>query len=74
MRILKIGRKVSRGRSQLVLTLVREQVEENLERWRYKLERRGIKVSHSKKEYMSVNEWGGGKMMRMQGVKVKKVQ
>ena len=31
----------------------REQVEEHLERWRYALERSGMKVSHSKTEYMS---------------------
>ena len=31
-----------------------EQVEDNLERWRYALERRGMKVSHSKTEYMRV--------------------
>ncbi|KAK3548193.1 hypothetical protein QTP70_005181 [Hemibagrus guttatus] len=30
----------------------REQVEENLERWRFALERRGMKVSGSKTEYM----------------------
>ncbi|KAK3508337.1 hypothetical protein QTP70_022081 [Hemibagrus guttatus] len=34
----------------------REQVEENLERWRFALERRGMKVSCSKTEYMCVNE------------------
>ncbi|KAK3527786.1 hypothetical protein QTP86_006772 [Hemibagrus guttatus] len=30
----------------------RKQVEENLERWRFALERRGMKVSHSKTEYV----------------------
>ncbi|KAK3506081.1 hypothetical protein QTP70_021893, partial [Hemibagrus guttatus] len=37
----------------------REQVEENLERWRFALERRGMKVSRSKTEYMCVNEREG---------------
>ncbi|KAK3517080.1 hypothetical protein QTP86_018993 [Hemibagrus guttatus] len=52
----------------------REQVEENLERWRFALERRGIKVSHSKTEYMSVNEREGSGTVRLQGEEVKKVQ
>ncbi|KAF3708357.1 Retrovirus-related Pol polyprotein from type-2 retrotransposable element R2DM [Channa argus] len=34
----------------------RKQVEENLERWRSALESTGIKLSHSKTEYMCVNE------------------
>ncbi|KAK3549709.1 hypothetical protein QTP86_007157 [Hemibagrus guttatus] len=37
----------------------REQVEESLERWRFALERRGMKVSRSKAEYMCVNEREG---------------
>ncbi|KAK3509090.1 hypothetical protein QTP70_020302 [Hemibagrus guttatus] len=52
----------------------REQVEENLERWRFALERRGMKVSHSKTEYMCVNEREGGGTVRLQGEEVKKVQ
>ncbi|KAJ8333822.1 hypothetical protein SKAU_G00411410 [Synaphobranchus kaupii] len=50
----------------------REQVEDSLEKWRYALERRGMKVSRSKTEYMCVNgrEDGG---VRMQGVEVAKV-
>lgn len=34
----------------------REQVDESLERWRYALERREMKVSGSKTEYTRVNE------------------
>jgi exonuclease III len=34
----------------------RQQVEEKLEMWRFALERRGMKVSRSKTEYMCVNE------------------
>ncbi|KAK3574370.1 hypothetical protein QTP86_005791 [Hemibagrus guttatus] len=52
----------------------REQVEENLERWRFALERRGMKVSRSKTEYMCVNETEGSGTVRLQGEEVKKVQ
>ncbi|KAK3554768.1 hypothetical protein QTP70_033463, partial [Hemibagrus guttatus] len=52
----------------------REQVEENLERWTFELERRGMKVSHSKTEYMCVNEREGSGTVRLQGEEVKKVQ
>ncbi|KAK3519616.1 hypothetical protein QTP86_020190 [Hemibagrus guttatus] len=52
----------------------REQVEENLERWRFALERRGMKVSRSKTEYMCVNEREGSGPVRLQGEEVKKVQ
>ncbi|KAK3556905.1 hypothetical protein QTP70_022400, partial [Hemibagrus guttatus] len=52
----------------------REQVEENLERWRFALERRGMKVGRSKTEYMCVNEREGSGTVRLQGEEVKKVQ
>ncbi|KAK3524760.1 hypothetical protein QTP86_002555 [Hemibagrus guttatus] len=52
----------------------REQVEENLERWRFALERRGMKVSRSKTEYMCVNEREGSGTVMLQGEEVKKVQ
>ncbi|KAK3515072.1 hypothetical protein QTP70_006038 [Hemibagrus guttatus] len=52
----------------------REQVEESLERWRFALERRGMKVSRSKTEYMCVNEREGSGAVRLQGEEVKKVQ
>ncbi|KAK3519958.1 hypothetical protein QTP70_008901 [Hemibagrus guttatus] len=52
----------------------REQVEENLERWRFALERRGMKVSCSKTEYMCVNEKEGSGTVRLQAEEVKKVQ
>ncbi|KAK3559749.1 hypothetical protein QTP86_020747, partial [Hemibagrus guttatus] len=51
----------------------REQVEENLERWRFALDRRGMKVSRSKTEYMCVNEREGSGTVRLQGEEVKKV-
>ncbi|KAK3516094.1 hypothetical protein QTP70_005430 [Hemibagrus guttatus] len=52
----------------------REQVEENLERWRFALVRRGMKVSRSKTEYMCVNEREGSGTVRLQGEEVKKGQ
>ncbi|KAK3558157.1 hypothetical protein QTP86_011880 [Hemibagrus guttatus] len=52
----------------------REQVEENLEMWRFALERRGMKVNRSKTEYMCVNEREGSGTVRLQGEEVKKVQ
>ncbi|MCJ8733950.1 hypothetical protein PDJAM_G00229570 [Pangasius djambal] len=52
----------------------KEQVEVNLERWRFALERRGMKVSRSKTEYMCVNEREGSGTVRLQGEEVKKVQ
>ncbi|KAK3572394.1 hypothetical protein QTP86_032615, partial [Hemibagrus guttatus] len=52
----------------------REQVEENLERWRFALERRGMKVSRSKTEHMCVNEREGSGTVRLQGEEMKKVQ
>ncbi|KAK3528551.1 hypothetical protein QTP70_002791 [Hemibagrus guttatus] len=52
----------------------REQVEESLERWRFVLERTGMKVSCSKTEYMCVNEREGSGTVRLQGEEVKKVQ
>ncbi|KAK3534869.1 hypothetical protein QTP86_032387, partial [Hemibagrus guttatus] len=52
----------------------REQVEENLERRRFALEIRGMKVSRSKTEYMCVNEREGSGTVRLLGEDVKKVQ
>ncbi|KAK3544385.1 hypothetical protein QTP86_010144 [Hemibagrus guttatus] len=52
----------------------REQVKENLERWRFVLERRGMKVRCCKTEYMCVNEREGSGTVRLQGEEVKKVQ
>ncbi|KAK3524555.1 hypothetical protein QTP70_029867 [Hemibagrus guttatus] len=52
----------------------REQVEENLERWRFALKRRGMKVSHSKTDYLCMNVREGSGTVRLQGEEVKKVQ
>ena len=50
----------------------REQVEVELERWRFALERRGMKVSRSKTEYMCVNERNQSGRVRLQGEEIKK--
>lgn len=49
-----------------------EEVGTELERWRYALERRGLKVSRTKTEYMCLNR-GDGDTIRLQGVQMKKV-
>ena len=49
----------------------REQLEENLERWRYVLERRGVKV---RSECMCVNGRKVNGTVKMQGAEAKKVQ
>ena len=51
----------------------RQQVEAHLKRWRYALERRGMKVSRSKTEYLSVNEKGDSDTAQLQGAEVIKV-
>ncbi|KAI5095577.1 hypothetical protein C0J45_14007 [Silurus meridionalis] len=51
-----------------------EQVEKSLERWRYALERMGMKVSRSKTEYMCVNERKGSGVVRLQGEEVEKME
>ena len=51
----------------------REQVEEKLELWRFALERRGMKVSRNKTEYMCVNERDPSKVVKLQGEEIKKV-
>ncbi|KAI5089891.1 hypothetical protein C0J45_20026 [Silurus meridionalis] len=52
----------------------REQVKKSLERWRYMLERRGMKVSRSKTEKMCLNEREGNGVVRLQGEEVEKVE
>ncbi|KAI5621482.1 hypothetical protein C0J50_18891 [Silurus asotus] len=49
-----------------------EEVEKILQRWRYMLERRGMKVSRT--EYMCVNEREGSGGVRLQGEEVEKVE
>ncbi len=49
-------------------------MEEKLEWWRFALERRGMKVSRSKTEYMCVNERDPSGRVRLQGEEIKKVE
>lgn len=51
-----------------------EQMEENLRRSEYTLERRGMKLSRSKTESMSLNERDPGRTMKVQGLEIRKVK
>ena len=51
----------------------REEVEEDLERWRFTLERRRMKVSRSKMEYLCVNEGEENGKIAMEGTEINKV-
>ena len=50
------------------------ELEENLEIWRNALERRGLKVSGSKTEYLRVGGVDDGKELKLQGEKVKRAK
>ena len=56
----------------VICSETKQQAEDNLERWRYALERRGMKVSRSKTEYMCMNGSGNGKIC-LQKEELKKV-
>ena len=43
----------------------REEVERRLKSWKYALERRGMKVSRSKTEYLCINEGNDDKIVKM---------
>ena len=51
----------------------REDVEVDLERWRFTMERRGMKVSRSKTEYLCTNEMEEDNRVSMGGRELKKV-
>ena len=46
-------------------------LEDDLEFWRYALERRGLKVSRSKTEYLEAGDVDDGEDLKLQGEKVK---
>ena len=51
-----------------------EKVEQRLECWRYALERRGMKVSRSKTEYLCINGGNDNETVKMENTKVPKVK
>ena len=51
----------------------REKVERRLEFWKYALERRGIKVSRSKTEYLCINGRNDHETVKMEDAKVPRV-
>jgi hypothetical protein len=57
----------------VIVNEIVEQAEVSLERRRYALERRGMKVNRSKTEYMCVNGREDDRMVRIQGVEVARV-
>ena len=52
----------------------REEVEQRLESWKYALERRGMKVSRSKTEYLCINEGNDDETVKMEDTKVPRVK
>ena len=52
----------------------REEVEWKLESWRYALERRGIKVSRSKIEYLCINGGNDDETVKMEDAKLPRVK
>ena len=50
------------------------ELEEDLEIWRDALERRGLKVSSSKTEYLRVGDVNDGEKLKLQGEKVKRAK
>ena len=52
----------------------REEVERRLESWKYALERRGMKVSRSKTEYLCINGGNDDKTVKMEDTKVPRVK
>ena len=52
----------------------REKVEQGLESWRYALERKGMKVSRSKTEYLCINGRNDDETVKMENTKVPRVK
>ena len=52
----------------------REEVERRLKSWRHALERRGMKVSRSKTQYLCINEGNDDETVKMEDTKVPRVK
>ena len=52
----------------------KEEVEQRLESWKYALERRGMKVSRSKTEYLCINGRNDDETVKMEDAKVPRVK
>ena len=52
----------------------REEVERRLESWKYALERRGMKVSRSKTEYLCINGGNDDETVKMENTKVQRIK
>ena len=52
----------------------REEVERRLECWRYALERRGMKISRSKTEYLCINGANDNEIVKKEDTKVARVR
>ena len=52
----------------------REEVEQRLESWKYALERRGVKVSRSKTEYLCINGENDDETVKMEDTKVPRIK
>ena len=52
----------------------RKEVERRLESWKYALERRGMKVSRSKTEYLCINAGNDDETVKMEDTKVPRVK
>ena len=52
----------------------RKKVERRLESWKYALERRGMKVSRSKTEYLCINGGNDDETVKMEDTKVPRVK
>ena len=52
----------------------REEVEQELESWRYALKRRGVKISRSKTEYLCINGGNDKETVKMEDTKVPRIK